>query len=134
MAHTVLVMDREPMVRRSLALLLETYGFTVALASDVQAVKALSMRNPDILMVEVCLLEQTGEMAVPRSGAKVIGMYEEDPARHPDLFQLAQRLGAHALIAKPFGEDDPLQVLHELLLPSSRAPELELVEQAGASN
>ena len=53
MAYTVLIVDGEPMVRRSLALLLETHGFQVAMAPNApQAITAFPNVDPDAFIAK----------------------------------------------------------------------------------
>ena len=130
MAYTVLIVDGEPMVRRSLALLLETYGYQVAMARNArQAMTAFPNVDPDAVFMELGMAEVGGaetieEMRRLKPGAKIIGMDQKDPFAEPDFRSSANKLGADALIAKPFEAEDVLHVLTDQLLPECRLPEL----------
>ena len=130
MAYTVLIVDGEPMVRRSLALLLESHGFQVAMARNApQAMTAFPNVDPDAVLMELGMAEAGGievieEMRRLKPSAKIIGMDQKDPFAERDFLSSANKLGADALIAKPFEAEDVLHVLHDQLLSECRIPEL----------
>jgi CheY-like chemotaxis protein len=132
MAHTVLIVDGEPMVRRSLGLLLESHGFQVAMARNApQAMAAFPKVDPDAVLVEVGMsakgvVETIDEMRRLKPGTKIVGMDQKTLLADLDLPSSAEDFGVDAVIAKPFEAEDLLHVLHDQLLPAHRVPELEL--------
>ena len=136
MAYTVLIVDGEPMVRRSLALLLESYGFQVAVARNaLQAMAAFPVVDPDAVVIELGMsadgaAETIDEVRRLKPGAKIVGMNQKTLLADLDFLSSAADLGVDAVIAKPFEAEDLLQVLHDQLLPEHRMPELAFVEEA----
>jgi CheY-like chemotaxis protein len=59
--HTVLVIDDEPIVRHSLEILLETYGYQVALARNgEQGLAAFRRIRPDLVLTDIVMPIQDG--------------------------------------------------------------------------
>lgn len=129
-AYTVLIVDSELMVRRSLALLLETHGFQVAMARNApQAMTAFPNVDPDAVLMELGVAEAGGvetieEMRRLKPSAKIIGMDQKDSFAERDLLRTGNKLGADALLAKPFEAEDVLHVPRDQLLPECHIPEL----------
>ena len=121
------------MVRWTLELLLERYGFQVALAGKTsQALADFAGLDPSVVLLDMSMLEESGAEEIVEANhlrrTKVIGMYEKDRLSAPELDALAARLRVDALIAKPFEADDLMAVLHDVLVPKRRLPELIFVE------
>ena len=130
MAYTVLVVDHDPLVRRGLELLLESYGFHVALARNArQAISAFQNLDPDVVVADLFMPEPDGVRAIVElrqlsPGVKIVAMSSTDMVGRTDDLALARKLGADALIAKPFEADELIAALHDLLLPDCRITEL----------
>lgn len=105
---TVLVIDDEPAIRQSVEVLLETYGFQVALARDgVQGLAAFRRIEPDLVLTDVVMPKQDGietilRMRQERPEAKIIAMSGHGWIWNTECTAVAARLGADAAIPKPF--------------------------------
>ena len=104
---TVLVIDDEPVVRQSLEILLETYGFQVALARDgAQGLAAFRRIQPDLVLTDIVMPNQDGietilTMRRERPSTKIIAMSGRGLSGNTEYIDIAARLGANAAIPKP---------------------------------
>ncbi|MGH7123629.1 MAG: response regulator [Stellaceae bacterium] len=111
---TVLVIDDEPVIRQSLELLLETYGFQVALARDgAQGLAAFRRIEPDLVLTDIVMPNQDGietilTMRRERPSARIIAMSGRGSVGNAEYIDIAARLGADAAIPKPF---DPAKLI-----------------------
>lgn len=105
--RTVLVIDDEPIVRQSLEILLETYGFQVALARNgAQGLAAFRRIEPDLVLTDIVMPVQDGietilTMRRERPGARIIAMSGAGPVGNSDYVDIARQLGADAAVPKP---------------------------------
>ena len=116
MAH-ILVVDDEPMLRRTLRAILEKAGHTVAEAGDgQQALKIFSANKPDLVLTDIIMPD--------REGVETIGELRQLDAQVPiiamsgggstggDLFlTLAIQVGATRTLAKPIRQTDLLEAI-----------------------
>ncbi|HKX08044.1 MAG TPA: response regulator [Stellaceae bacterium] len=104
---TVLVIDDEPIIRQSLEILLESYGYQVALARDgAQGLAAFRRIRPDLVLTDIVMPNQDGietilAMRRERPGAKIIAMSGRGLSGNTEYIDIASRLGANAAIPKP---------------------------------
>jgi DNA-binding response OmpR family regulator len=104
---TVLVIDDEPVIRQSLEVLLETYGFQVALARDgAQGLAAFRRIQPDLVLTDIVMPNQDGietilTMRREQPTAKIIAMSGRGSVGNTEYIDIAARLGADAAIPKP---------------------------------
>jgi two-component system, chemotaxis family, chemotaxis protein CheY len=124
---TVLVIDDEPTIRQSLEVLLETYGFQVALARDgAQGLAAFRRIEPDLVLTDIVMPNQDGietilTMRRERPEAKIIAMSGRGSVGNTEYIDIAARLGADAAIPKPL-EASKLIAAVEALMAAGRAP------------
>lgn len=118
--HTILIVDDEPMVRRSLRRLLEHDGFTVLDAPSAKEARlTLDTHAVDVIILDHSMPEETGVEAVPslraRSRAKIVlfsGLSPEKPG------------AVDAVLSKPARSEEITRVLREVFgtpAPASRA-------------
>lgn len=117
-AHSVLVVEDEPMIRMITSTALTRAGFAVAVASDLatatEAVRTVT-RPFDLVMLDLTLPDGEGAVAIPvirqRSAATrvlvVSGVGEFDPSS----------IGADAFLAKPFTRVPLLLAVEQVLNP-----------------
>ena len=123
---TVLVIDDEPSIRQSLEMLLEAYGFQVALARDgVQGLAAFRRIAPDLVLTDIVMPNQDGietilTMRRERPGAKIIAMSGHGAVGESEYVDMATRLGADTAVAKPFDAANLVAAMHALV-PVARA-------------
>jgi CheY-like chemotaxis protein len=110
----ILVAEDDEWVRDTLAMLLESEGYEVALAADgLQALAELQRRRPALILLDLMMPRMDGYAVVAemeqrgfRPGVPVLLL---TAARDPE--QIAQRLRAEGYVPKPFDID---QLLHEI--------------------
>jgi CheY-like chemotaxis protein len=104
---TVLVIDDEPVVRQSLEILLETYGFQVALARNgAQGLAAFRRIEPDLVLTDIVMPVQDGIETIrimrrERPDARIIAMSGAGPVGNSTYVDIAAQLGANAAVPKP---------------------------------
>jgi two-component system, chemotaxis family, chemotaxis protein CheY len=124
---TVLVIDDEPVVRESLELLLETYGFQVALARDgAQGLAAFRRIEPDLVLTDIVMPNQDGietilTMRRERPQTKIIAMSGRGSVGNTEYIDIAARLGADVAIPKPL-EAAKLIAAAQALMSTSHEP------------
>ena len=124
---TVLVIDDEPTIRQSLEVLLETYGFQVALARDgAQGLAAFRRIEPDLVLTDIVMPNQDGietilTMRRERPEAKIIAMSGRGSVGNTEYIDIAARLGADAAIPKPL-EASKLIAAVEALMSAGHTP------------
>jgi two-component system, chemotaxis family, chemotaxis protein CheY len=123
---TVLVIDDEPSIRHSLEMLLEAYGFQVALARDgVQGLAAFRRIAPDLVLTDIVMPNQDGietilAMRRERPAAKIIAMSGHGAVGNVEYADMAARLGADAAMSKPLETTALIAAMHALV-PSPQA-------------
>ena len=75
---------------------------------------------PDVVLIDIVMPEQDGigailEMRSERPDAKIIAMSGEYGGRHAGYLTMASKLGADAVLAKPFGIEELMRTLHFVL-------------------
>lgn len=115
----ILLVDDDPLLLQTLAQLLTTLGHEVIRAVDGRQALAWLRREAcdlvltDVLMPELDGLEMIRHVARERPGLPVIAM-SGGSARMPGAegLQLARRLGARAILPKPFGTAELSEVIN----------------------
>ncbi len=106
---TILVLDDDPSVRHMLEVLLTQDGHVVVAAADVRSALAqCEVRLPDLMIVDLMLPVEDGEMFLREFGRRwreadvPVLVLSASSARA----EIAQRLGAEATLSKPFLAED----------------------------
>ena len=132
-ARTVLVIDDDAIVRHSLEVLLETYGFQVALARNgAQGLAAFRRIEPDLVLTDIVMPVQDGietilTMRRERPDARIIAMSGRGAVGNTDYVDIATRLGADAAMPKPLETGKLIAAVQALVaathrpLPEARA-------------
>jgi DNA-binding response OmpR family regulator len=129
--RTVLVIDDEPIVRQSLEILLETYGYQVALARNgEQGLAAFRRIMPDLVLTDIVMpirdgIETILTMRRERPDARIIAMSGRGSVGNTDYVNIATQLGADAAIPKPLDGEKLIAAVRTLMdagsLPAARA-------------
>jgi DNA-binding response OmpR family regulator len=114
----ILVIDDETPIRDMIRLALNLHGHEVLQARDgKEGLRLYRERDPDVILTDILMPEQDGlqtirEIQRTRPQAKIIAM--SGGSRRwdlPELLPVAEKLGAHSLLYKPFGKAELLQAL-----------------------
>ncbi|MCA9527550.1 MAG: sigma-54-dependent Fis family transcriptional regulator, partial [Myxococcales bacterium] len=133
---SILVVDDEKNIRRTLALVLEGEGFTVTDAGTAEeALDLLERRRFDMLMLDVCLPGMDGIAAlrlIHEQDAELPVVMISGHASVRDAVE-ATRAGAFDFIEKPLGRERVLVTVRNALQARSRANELQTLRAATRS-
>lgn len=129
MPHVLLIED-DPDVAQLLESVLVKYGHTVTYASDGAAGLSKIERSElslDIVITDILMPVQEGIetiMAIRRSGSAIpiIAISGGGRAKRLDFLKTAEKLGANAVLAKPFRPSELIQLIEKLLRGESRPP------------
>ncbi|MCA9547096.1 MAG: sigma-54-dependent Fis family transcriptional regulator, partial [Myxococcales bacterium] len=129
---TVLVVDDEKNIRRTLALVLEGEGFDVALAETAEAgLDLLARRRVDAVLLDVCLPGMDGLKALQAMLADDPGLPVVMISGHASIQDAveATRLGAYDFLEKPLGRDRVLLTVRNGVRARRERLELERLQQ-----
>ena len=111
-APAVLVIDDDPAVLHSLASVFEACGIAIAMARDGLARAGRVRRiSPKVVLTDIIMPEQDGigivmEMRRERPGVMIIAMSGSGRIGKSDFLTVAKKLGADAVVPKPFDIDE----------------------------
>ncbi len=120
MAHRVLAVDDDPVIRQLLEINLELEGYEVRLASDgVEAVEAAREFRPDLILLDVMMPRMDGWQACATIRedadlAEIPVVFLSARAQDADV-EKGEALGAAAYLTKPFDPGDLLDLVAELV-------------------
>lgn len=120
MAHRVLAVDDDPVIRQLLEINLELEGYEVRLASDgVEAVEAAREFRPDLILLDVMMPRMDGWQACATIRedadlAEIPVVFLSARAQDADV-EKGNALGAAAYLTKPFDPGDLLDLVAELV-------------------
>jgi two-component system chemotaxis response regulator CheY len=104
----ILVIDDDPFVRRTIARILGRKGHQLLLAEDGRQGLALFAREwPEVTITDIIMPEREGietirEIRRLRSDAQIIAISGGGRLGNADFLDMAAKLGACEIIAKPF--------------------------------
>src|SRR5256885_13083327 len=107
--HRILIVDDEPDVRDSLKTMLESYGYAISEAGGTaEALVAIAANRPDVVLTDIFLGDGDGYAllkALRGNGENIPVIAMSGGGTGPDgedVLALAEKLGAVAIIDKPF--------------------------------
>jgi CheY-like chemotaxis protein len=123
MSRRILVVDDDPAVRDSIAVVLESAGFLVDQAAQgVTALRLLRVHEPDLIITDILMPQKEGietireiRLLLPDTPIIAISGGTEGGA---DYLKMAQTFGANAVMAKPFDPLVMLKLVHRLIFAS----------------
>jgi len=119
--HRILIVDDEPQMRISLRETLEMAGYRVSEAGDgMEAIDYMSDTKPDVLVTDIIMPEKEGIATIREFRSlypdlPIIAISGAGSTPGMDFLELAGRLGADRMLAKPFGPHELLNTVREVL-------------------
>lgn len=120
-APSVLIIDDDKPVVLSLQAVLEDAGFRVLTACNgLAGVDAFKKHAPPVVITDIIMPDQDGLATIMqirrlRPHAKIIAMSGGGRIGNTDFLSVAGKLGADAILPKPFSGDEPVVVIDQLL-------------------
>lgn len=117
----ILLVDDEEMVRMQIRSSLELEGYEVREASNGrEALEMLADYKPDLMITDILMPEKEGietirEVRQQRADIKIIAISGGVRTENMDFLKIAKRLGADLALPKPFGRQQLLTLVHQLL-------------------
>ncbi len=118
----ILVVEDSPDTRQMMTDLLENLGHSVSEARDgLEGVRIALSERPDLILLDLMMPTASGDSAL--SFMRGTPGLTEIPimvvSAHPDVEQIATRLGANGWLAKPIMFDELRRRINEMLAQSS---------------
>ena len=120
---TVLVIDDDPDMVESLAMMLGDHGFPVLTANDgVRGLEMFREYKPAVVLTDILMPEQDGievimTMRRERPGVKIIAISGSGRIGSTDFLTMARKLGADAAFEKGRSASELLELLKAMLRP-----------------
>jgi len=117
----VLVIDDDPDMRESLAMMLEDHGFRVLTANDgVRGLRVFREQRPVAVLTDIMMPEQDGietilQIRRERSEVKIIAISGAGSVGRTDFLTIARKLGADATFEKGRSASELLVMLKAML-------------------
>lgn len=121
MAAQILLVDDEDMVRMQIRSSLELEGHQVREASNGrEAIDMLNGYKPDLMITDILMPEKEGietimEVRQKYADIKIIAISGGVRTENMDFLKIAKRLGADLALPKPFGRQQLLTLVNQLL-------------------
>jgi len=125
LAAQILLVDDEEMVRVQIRSSLELEGYEVREASNGrEAIDMLADYTPDLMITDILMPEKEGietirEVRQQRADIKIIAISGGVRTENMDFLKIAKRLGADLALPKPFGRQQLLAMVNQLVGPAS---------------
>jgi DNA-binding response OmpR family regulator len=117
----ILVIDDEPAVRYAVTRILEGSGYEVTTAADgMRGMSQFRLWQPDLVITDLIMPEQEGMQTIKQireadPAVKILAISGGGRLVNVDFLQVARRLGADEVLAKPFDSRDLLTTVRRLL-------------------
>ena len=120
-ARRILIIDDDDLVRETLRRVLEAAGFQVVEAPDGRQGTLLYRRDPvDLVITDLLMpvkegIETIRELRQINADAKIIAISGGGRAGAVDFLEMARKLGANRVIAKPFRPTELVKAVRAVL-------------------
>lgn len=120
MGKRILLVDDDPAVRDSVAMVLEGAGFVVDQAEQgATALRLLQAQAPDLVITDILMPQKEGietirEIRLVLPNAPIIAI-SGSADTGVNFLKMAESLGATATLAKPFEAKEMLELVNRLL-------------------
>ena len=117
----ILVIEDNPIVLDTLSRVLQTGGYEVVVAKDgVDGLAAFRLEQPDLVVSDMIMPGQEGTETIryilaEEPDAKIVAISGGGRIGNIDFLDLAKKMGATAVLAKPFDPDDLLAIVANCL-------------------
>ena len=117
----ILVIDDEAAVRYAITRILETEGYEVTTAPDgLRGMAQFRLWHPHLVITDLIMPEQEGMQTIKQmrevdATVKILAISGGGRIVNVDFLQVARRLGADEILAKPFDARELLSVVRQLL-------------------
>jgi CheY-like chemotaxis protein len=124
----ILIIDDDGLFRSMLGATLVHFGHTVVEAGNgAEGLKLFKRGEPDLIITDLVMPEMEGfevlmNLKKLNPGAKVMVMSGGVRGPTVDFLEIANRLGASGVLAKPFSTDALLKAIDALLPPEKTSP------------
>ncbi len=118
----ILVVEDSPDTRQMMTDLLENLGHSVSEARDgLEGVRVALSERPDLILLDLMMPTASGDSALSfmRGTPGLTDIPIMVVSAHPDVEQIATRLGADGWLAKPIMFDELRRRINEMLAQSS---------------
>ena len=111
------VIDDDPQVRCLIAMMLKRAGYQVAEAKDGgEGIELCSSLDPEVIVTDIFMPRQDGidvlrEVKTRSKQPRVVAISGGSPRLQMDFLDVAERLGADAVVQKPFTPEQLLQAV-----------------------
>lgn len=118
---TILIIDDEDILRRSISRMLKSEGHTITEAATGQEGFTLARTNPpDLLITDIFMPDKDGleiiqELHQENPNLKILAMTGGGTTGEFNFLPQAKALGAHATLNKPFQFEDLLKTIETAL-------------------
>jgi DNA-binding response OmpR family regulator len=125
----VLIIDDDRIVRDALAQVLQHAGYTVTSAADgIRGIAAFRDRRPDIIITDIIMPEKEGietiiEIRAEAPEMPILAISGGARIGNTDFLNIARKLGATDVLAKPFEAKELLVKVAACLEPPRSHPE-----------
>jgi CheY-like chemotaxis protein len=127
----ILVVDDDNLIRRMLKLQLEAAGHRIDLAvNGREAIASLEQNRPDLMILDLFMPEMDGFETLHRLNRaratgpiRVLAISGGGSLNHCDYLRMASRLGADAVLQKPFNAAQMIAAVDALLPQDEVSPE-----------
>ena len=117
----VLIIDDDVAILHSLTVLLQTNDIPIAIARDgLEGLALFRKLSPKVVLTDILMPEQDGigvimAMRRERPDVKIIAMSGGGRIGKSDFLTVAKKLGADAVIAKPFDVDELIGLIRRCI-------------------
>lgn len=119
---TILLIDDDPQVRRTLARMLSRSHLLIEAADGFEGVRLFTQHRPDLVITDILMPNKEGietimELRRLSPGVKILAISGGGYRVKTDFLSMAEELGADATLQKPIELADLLAAVDRLLAP-----------------